>query len=236
MRIVLLTLALLVSAAVSPAVAAGPSVAAPKQEWSFEGVRGTWDLEQILNGYTVATQVCLACHSFKYISHRNFTRLGFTEDQAKTLAADLDVDLDDKLISALTAEDSMATYGKVVPDLSVMTKARANGINYVFALLTGYKDAPEGFEVGEGGYYNAYFPGHVIAMAPPLASDGMVTYRDGSSPTIEQMARDVTAFMVWTAEPERIDRQRMGVYVLLYLTILSVLLYFYKRRIWKDVK
>lgn len=235
MRIVLLTLALLVS--VAPTVfAAGANVPAPKQEWSFEGARGQWDLEQILNGYTVATQVCLACHSFKYISHRNFTRLGFSEDQAKVLAADLGVELNDKLISGLTAEDSMATYGKVVPDLSVMTKARPNGINYVFALLTGYKDAPEGVDVGESGYYNEYFPGHVIAMAPPLASDGMVTYRDGSSPTIEQMARDVTAFMTWTAEPERIERQRMGVYVLLYLTILSVLLYFYKRRIWKDVK
>lgn len=235
MRIVLLTLALLVSVAPS-AFAAGAGVPVPKQEWSFEGARGQWDLEQILNGYTVATQVCLACHSFKYISHRNFTRLGFSEDQAKVLAADLGVELNDKLISGLTAEDSMATYGKVVPDLSVMTKARPDGINYVFALLTGYKDAPEGVDVGESGYYNEYFPGHVIAMAPPLASDGMVTYRDGSSPTIEQMARDVTAFLVWTAEPERIDRQRMGVYVLLYLVILSVLLYFYKRRIWKDVK
>lgn len=235
MRIFLLTLALLVSA-VSPVMAAGAGVKAPKQEWSFEGVRGDWNLEQILNGYTVATQVCLACHSFKYISHRDFTRLGFSEDQAKVLAADFGVELNDKLVSALSAEDSQATYGKIVPDLSVMTKARPDGVNYVFALLTGYKQAPAGFEVAEGGYYNEYFPGHVIAMPAPLVSDGMVTYRDGSSPTIEQMARDVTAFMAWTAEPERVDRQRMGVYVLLYLIILSVLLYFYKRRIWKDVK
>lgn len=233
LRALFITAALLFSP--FTAQAAGEATPVPNQQWSFEGVRGDWDLEQILRGYQVATQVCLACHSFKYISHRNMMKLGFSEEQVTKLADEMGMGIDDKLKSALTPADAQEVYGKAVPDLSLMTKARPNGIDYTYALLTGYSNPPADFEVPVGGYYNEYFPGHVIAMPAPL-TEGMVTYADGSSPSVQQAARDVSAFMAWTAEPERIERQRLGVFVLIYLVIFTILMYIMMKKTWADVK
>jgi cytochrome c1 len=122
-----------------------------------------------------------------------------------------------------------------------MNKARGNGADYVFALLTGYEDGvpakyAHDFESGlpDGGYFNHAFPGHVIAMPQPL-NDDQVEYRDGTSATVEQMAKDVTYFMQWTAEPELLARKKLGVYIMLYLFIFTALAYALKRQIWKDV-
>lgn len=235
---------LLVTAALLAGVnahAAGGGAHFEKQEWSFQGLRGDWDQNQIFRGYKVATQVCLACHSFKYVSHRNFTRLGWTEDQAKALAAELNLTLDQKLISALSPEDAKETYGKEMPDLSVMNKARAGGADYVFALLTHYvpeDEIPEHIKATmlPGTHHNPIFLGGIIAMPKPL-NDGQVEYPEGApEATVEQMARDVAAFMAWTAEPERVDRQNLGVYVLLYLVIFAGLSYMVMKRIWRNVK
>ncbi len=145
-----------------------------------------------------------------------------------------------------------ANNGKAPPDLSLITKARNHGgdsalrfsikqpagftlgPDYLYALLTGYEDAPVGFEVSEGGAYNKYYPGHVIAMAAPLA-DEAVEYQDGTKATVAQMAKDVTVFLAWTAEPELETRKAMGIKVLLFLIIMTGLLYAVKRKVWEDV-
>lgn len=223
------------------AFAAGGAVPVEKQEWSFSGLHGHWDKAQLLRGYEVATQVCLSCHSFKYIDHRTMMEAGFSEEEAKTLAADMGVKLDDKFKSAMSDEDAKEVYGKPLPDLSMMNKARPNGADYVYALLTGYAEDPKLVEkmvpggMPEGTYFNTAFPGHAIAMPNPL-SDGIADHRDGTDSTIEQMAKDVTYFMQWTAEPELIKRKHTGVYVLIYLFIFTVLTFLLKNKIWARVK
>ena len=151
-----------------------------------------------------------------------------------------------------------ANGGKAPPDLSLMAKARTyergfpwfifdvfrqyseNGADYLVALLNGYKDPPQGFQVPEGGHYNEYYPGHNIAMPKPL-SDGQVEYpkgEDGNAPvpeTVDQYAKDVTAFLAWTAEPHLEARKRLGFKVILFLLLLAVLMYFTKKKIWADV-
>jgi len=214
--------------------AAGGAIDVPKGEWSFVGPKAHWDTMEILRGYEVATQVCLACHGFKYFSHRNLTEIGLTEEQTKALAAKMDMDVNAKLLSGLTEEDGKDAYGLVVPDLSVMAKARPNGVDYLKALLLGYEDAPEGFDVGNG-HYNKYFPGHIIAMPNPL-SDDIITYMDGTPATVEQMAHDVSAFIAFTSEPELVKRQNLGIYVLIYLLIFTALTYALKNAIWRDIK
>ena len=214
------------------AFAAGDSAPLPQQEWTFMSPTHSWDKAQIMKGYQVATDVCLSCHSFKYIKHRHLQDVGFSEYEVKELAKRLDLTVDDALISPLSDADAAEIYGKPVPDLSVMTRARVDGFNYVYALMTGYEDAPEGFD---GVNYNTYFPGHSIAMPAPL-SDGQVEFFDGSDNTVEDMSKAVTYFMAWTAEPERTQRQKLGIYVIFYLIILTTLLYLTKKHIWKDVK
>lgn len=218
-----------------------------KSDWQFKGLPAHWDKDQLYRGYTVATQVCMACHSFKYISHRDLMKAGFTEDEAKALASKNNTGLDDKMISGLDAESSITLYGKIVPDLSVINKARAGLADYTYAVLTGYVDDeshegkeeihhyfPEGLP--DGAYFNKAFPGHAIAMPSPLLMDDQVEYHDETGATIAQMAKDVTYFIQWTAEPELIKRKRMGVYVLIYLFIFTILAFFTKRAIWRDVK
>lgn len=216
------------------AQAAGGMVDLPQQEWSFENIQEPWDKEKIYRGYQVATQVCLACHSFKYISHRNLMKVGFSEAEIKTLAKELDLGVNDKLMSAMSDEDARETYSKVLPDLSVMNRARPDGANYVYALMTGYEDGMDD-EVPEGTYYNKYFPGHSIAMPPPLTG-GLVEYVDGTESSVEQMSKDVTYFMAWTAEPEKKERERWGVFALIYVAIFTFLTWKTKNRIWSRLK
>lgn len=142
--------------------------------------------------------------------------------------------------------------GAYPPDFSTLAKARTyevgfpgflidilrqyqeNGVDYIHALLVGYKEPPEGFTVPEGAHYNEYFPGHAIKMPQPL-SDGQVTYSDGSPETVDQYSRDVTAFMMWMAEPKLEERKRLGFQVMIFLIIFAGLLYFTKKKVWKAV-
>ena len=228
----------IVAAQPAPTYAAGDGAVPPEMEWSFRGFNPSWDVEQIFRGYKVATQVCMACHSFKYIKHRDLMKLGFSEDQVKILAEELGLGMDDAFISSLTEEAAQMSYGTAVPDLSVMNMARPHGADYLHALLTGYEDAPEGVSVPEGKHYNKYFPGHVIAMPAPLTMEGQVEYPEGSKvqPTVEQMSTDVAAFIEWTGEPILVKRKNLGVYVLIYLLIFTILSYMLMKRIWADVK
>lgn len=218
----------------------GPAVEA--QDWSFDGLHGTYDKDQMLRGYTVFMNVCMACHSAKYVSHRDMMRAGFTEAEVQALAKEAGMTLDQKFVTAQDNETAVETFGKVPPDLSLITKARAGLADYTYAVLTGYSEDPglmhEMLPNGlpEGAHFNTAFPGHAIAMPNPITGPDMVTYHDETPATVENMAHDVTAFLQWSAEPERIERQHMGVYVILYLIIFTILAYLTKRVIWRDVK
>lgn len=236
----------------APARAAGPAIAYPQQDWSFGGLFGTFDRASAQRGFQVYKEVCSACHAMRQVAYRNLMALGLTEDQVKIIAADFQIKdgpndqgemferpgrpsdrFRSPFANALAAR--AANNGAYPPDLSVMIKARKDGANYMYALLTGYRDPPPaGVTLMAGMYYNAYFSGHQIAMAPPL-SDDRVTYADGTSATVSQMARDVTTFLAWASEPELEERRAMGVKVILFLLVLTVLAYGVKRKIWADL-
>jgi cytochrome c1 len=239
LRILTLCLLLIMPTAFAGGTA-GPAL--PERHWSFNGLRADWDKDELYRGYTVATQVCMACHSFKYISHRDLMRVGFTEAEVQTLAKALNMDMNAKLISGMDEATAKESFGKVPPDLSLMNRARVGGADYSAALLLGYSEDPAVIAkymphgVPEGAHFNKYYPGHAIAMANPLSGPDLVTYHDGTSATVQQMAHDVTTFMQFTAEPERFERNHMGVYVLIYLVIFTLLAYACKRAIWRNVK
>lgn len=222
------------------------------QDWPFEGVFGTYDRAQLQRGYLVYRDVCAACHQLKYVQFRHLRDIGFSEAEVKALAAEFEVedgpDEDGEMFTrpGRPADDlpvpfpndkaaRAANNGALPPNLSLITKARADGPNYLFALLTGYEEeAPDDVELAEGMSYNPYYPGGQIAMVPPLFGDD-VEYADGTEATLEQMSRDVVAFLAWAAEPKLEDRHRLGFKVMAFLVILTILLYLAKRRVWRDV-
>ena len=223
-----------------------------KQEWSFNGVFGTFDKEQVQRGFQVYKDVCSACHSLNYVSFRNFEALGYSEEQVKTLAAQNEVDdgpNDDGEMFKRKAKSSdrlpkpfpndqaarAANGGALPPDLSLITKAREGGPDYVYNLLLGYGDPPAGFELLEGLNYNKIFPGHQIAMAQQI-NDGLVTYADGAPTDAAHIAKDVTVFLHWAAEPKLEARHSTGLRVLLYTLLFTVLAYLAKRRIWAKIE
>jgi ubiquinol-cytochrome c reductase cytochrome c1 subunit len=230
---------------------AAEGVAIPSQDWSFAGPFGKFDAAARQRGFQVFKEVCAGCHSLNLIAFRNFLDLGYTEDEVKALAAEFSVvdgPNDDGEMFERDGKPSdfwpapfpndkaaaAANGGAVPPDLSLITKARKKGPDYLYALLTGYVDPPADFELLEGLNYNNAFPGHQIAMANPLFDDA-VEYADGTPATVDQMSRDLVNFLVWTAEPEMEDRKAMGIKVMIFLVIFSVLLYAVKRKIWADL-
>jgi len=227
------------------------AVSAPKQPWSFNGPFGTFDRASMQRGFQVYKEVCSNCHSMKEIYYRNLTSIGLSEEQVKAIAASVTVPggtddsgqpverpaLPSDHFRSPFANDKAARSangGALPPDQSLIVKARENGPDYVHALLNGYRDAPAGVKVGEGQYYNEYFPGNQLAMPPPL-HDGAVSYADGTPATVEQMSRDVTQFLTWTSNPEMESRKRMGVKVVLFLALMTGLTYAVKKKVWKDV-
>jgi cytochrome c1 len=223
-------------------------------EWSFSGPFGTFDRGQLQRGYKVYKEVCSACHSMRLLSFRDLSQPGgpeFSEAQVKALAAEYEVEdgpdefgdmfaraglPSDRFPSPFPNEQAAraANNGALPPDLSVIAKARPRGPDYIHALLTGYVEPPSGFELRDGMSYNAYFPGRQIAMAQPL-DEGVVEYTDGSPETADQYSTDLSAFLMWAAEPKLEARHRIGFNVMIYLLILTGLLYAAKRRIFAEV-
>ncbi len=231
--------------------AAAEGVAIPKESWSFNGPFGTFDPAARQRGFQVYKEVCAACHGLKYVAYRNLRDIGFSDEEVRAIAASVEVTdgpndqgemfqrpgrASDRFKSPFANDNAgrAANNGALPPDLSLMTKARVGGPNYLYALMTGYGDAPADVKVMEGLHYNKYFPGHQIAMPNPLNAD-QVTYADGTKATVEQMAKDVTVFLSWTAEPEMEARKRLGVKVMLFLILLTGLLFAVKRKVWKDL-
>jgi len=249
-RLLLAAVAAAGLAASAPAFAAeAPKLAS--QHWSFQGLFGTYDRGAAQRGFQVYREVCAACHGLHQIFYRHLMQIGFTEDQIRQFAADVEVSdgpndqgemftrpgrLTDRVKSPFPNEQAAraANNGAYPVELSMVVKARLGGPDYLYGLLTGYKEPPADMKMADGMSYNAAFPGHQIAMPPPLNPDG-VTYADGTSATVEQMARDVTTFLAWASEPEMEVRKRIGVKVILFLIVLTGLLYAVKRKIWAAV-
>ena len=224
----------------------------PAQAWSFDGVFGTYDRGALRRGLQIYTELCAACHSLRLVYYRHLQSVGFGADEIKALAAEFEVEdgpNDDGEMFTRPAKPTdpfvspfpnaqaarAANAGSLPPDLSVMTKARKGGEDYLHAVLTGYRDeAPAGVEVMEGLFFNEYFSGQQIAMPPPLA-DGAVEYADGTKATVQQMSADVVTFLSWAAEPSLEERKRLGIKTMLFLLVLTAMLYALKRKIWSDV-
>ena len=234
---------------------AGPATAAegtfPEQDWPFNGVFGSFDRAALQRGFQVYQEVCAGCHGVKYIAFRNLTELGLSEDQAKAIAAEFEVEdgpddegemftrpaiLSDILPSPFANDNAAraSNNGALPPDLSLIAKARVGGPDYLHALLTGYEEAPDDVTLNEGMSYNRYFRGNQIAMPPPL-DDDVVEYTDGTPATVEQMSADVVNFLMWTAEPKLEVRKRMGIKVILFLLVLTALFYASKRKVWSRI-
>jgi ubiquinol-cytochrome c reductase cytochrome c1 subunit len=275
-KFIIAALAAMVGLSSLPAHGAEGGAHVERQNWSFAGIFGTYDQNQLQRGFQVFREVCASCHSAHLISFRNLSEAGgpsFSEAQVKALAAEYE-------IADATAEGGVrpgvaadrwpspfandqeardANGGSLPPDFSVLAKARGvtdpfpnwvfnyftgyqeGGADYIHALLNGYHEAaPEGFELAEGKYYNDYFPGHAIGMAPPLA-EGSVTYVPGEDgvavpETLEQYSTDVAAFMMWMAEPHLVSRKQTGFVVLLFLVLFAGLMYATKRKLWAGIE
>ena len=210
--------------------------------FSFEGILGTYDRASLQRGYQVYDEVCSNCHSLSLLAYRNLADLDFTPEEVKAIAAKKQVTLADGNMRPATPADHFVPPNPAVisafsarpPDLSVITKARDGGADYVYSLLQGYENPPAGVTMLPGIQYNLYFPGHQISMPAPLTPD-RVQYADGTSATLDQEARDIASFLAWASEPELERRHRLGIEAMLFMIILTGMLYAVKRRIWSDV-
>jgi ubiquinol-cytochrome c reductase cytochrome c1 subunit len=244
-------LGLLISSSFNGAMAASDAKHPIQKEWQFDGGLGYVDKQSAQRGFQVYKEVCAACHGLKRIAFRNLADLGFSAAEVKALAASYSIKdgpndegemferagrPSDRLPSPYENEQQGRSLnnGAYPPDLSLIVKARPDGANYVYSLLAGYEKAPVGFELLEGQHYNPYMAGGKIAMPAPL-SDGQVTYQDGTEASVQQMSADVVNFLQWAAEPEMQMRKTMGLKVMGFLVVMTLVFYIAKRRIWKDL-
>jgi len=236
-----------------PLMAEEENIHPPHQGWNHKGYTETFDHASIKRGYEVYKQVCAACHSMDRIAFRNMVGVIYTENEAKEIAAEYQIENKEpndagemfkragKLFDYFPApyanenESRNANAGAYPPDLSVIVKARHGGEDYIFSLLTGYCDPPAGVEVAEGQNYNPYFPGSKIGMAAPLYNE-VIEYTDGTPATTSQLAKDVATFLCWTAEPEHDDRKQMGLKAMVVLSAMTVLAFYYKKHTWSALK
>ncbi|MBA1338505.1 MAG: ubiquinol-cytochrome c reductase cytochrome c1 subunit [Pelagibacterales bacterium] len=222
-----------------------------KTNWSFNGIFGTFDRTSLQRGYQVYQEVCSGCHSVQYLSYRNLSEKGgpeFSIDESKAIASQFEVEdgpnsdgemfmrtvrLSDNFVKPYpnVEASTAANGGAYPPDMSVLAKARTGGADYIYSLLLGYEDAPEGFELDDGVYYNKYMPGNKIKMSEPII-DGIVEYSDGTEATKEQIAKDITTFLVWSSEPHLESQHKMGFKTIIYLIILITLVYMSKQKVW----
>lgn len=226
----------------------------PKEmKWEFDGFFGRFDKASAQRGYQVYKEICSACHSLKLVAYRNLTEIGFSEEEVKQIASEYSVTdgpnddgemferpalPSDKFVGPYANEQAAraANGGALPPDLSLIIKARHEGANYVYSLITGFTEAPEGFHLNDGKYYNPYFEGRQISMPSPISDDGQVTYANGVVATKEQMVIDVVNFLQFAAEPETESRKKMGIRTMMFLAILFVILIAAKKAVWKTLK
>jgi ubiquinol-cytochrome c reductase cytochrome c1 subunit len=227
-----------------------------------DGLFGKFDEQQLQRGFQVYKEVCAGCHSLTQVSFRDLHKLGYNEAEVKAIANQWSTEVpsvnpetgepatrkaipSDKFPSPYANETAgrAANNNALPPDLSLMAKARHGGSAYIYSILTGYQNQPAelvkkfpGAKTPPGLHYNPYFANLNIAMPPPLTADGQVTYADGTPPTVDQMAKDVAAFLQWTAEPNLQGRHKTGSAVLVFLIIATILAYMSYQNIWAEAK
>ncbi|XP_053323529.1 cytochrome c1, heme protein, mitochondrial [Spea bombifrons] len=224
----------------------------PSYPWSHGGMLSSLDHASVRRGYEVYKQVCAACHSMEYLAFRNLVGVTHTEAEAKALAEEYEIlDGPDENGEMFTRPGKLSDHfpkpypnpeaaraannGALPPDLSYIVNARHGGEDYVFSLLTGYCDPPAGVTMREGLYYNPYFPGQAIGMAPPIYNE-ILEFGDGTPATMSQVGKDVCTFLRWAAEPEHDHRKLMGLKVIMITSILIPVLYYMKRHRWSVLK
>ncbi|MBU3076732.1 cytochrome c1 [Sphingomonas quercus] len=227
-----------------------------------DGPFGRFDRQQLQRGFQVYKEVCSACHSLSLVAFHDLEQIGFTKAEVKAIANQWATEqpsinpdtgepatrknlASDKFPSPYANETAAraANNNALPPDLSLITKSREGHAAYVHSLLIGYQDQPAELlkkfpdaKTPPSLHYNPYFANLNIAMPPPLAADGQVTYADGTNATRDQMAQDVAAFLTWTAEPKLENRHRAGIAVVLFLLVTTILAYLAYRNIWADKK
>ncbi len=225
-----------------------------KVNWSFKDLTGKFDRASLQRGFQVYKEVCASCHSMQYLSYRNLGEVGgpeFSAEEVKAIAASIEIEdgpdsqgemftrpgkPSDKFKSPYpnVEASTAANGGAYPPDMSVLVKARPGGADYMYSVLMGYEEPPAGMKLDDGVYYNKYMIGNKIKMASPL-SEGIVEYSDGTEATMDQMAKDVTTFLAWAAEPELEERHRIGFKVIIYLILLTILVYLSMKKIWSRI-
>jgi len=225
----------------------------PKEvEFESDGAFGKFDNQQLQRGFKVYKEVCAACHSLSHVAFRDLKAIGYNDDEVKAIAKGFQIPAYNKATGEVKTAEGIATdyfppvaYGGqgTPPDLSLITKARHEGPAYVYSLLTGYQEQPAELlkkfpeaKIPSGLHYNPYFANLNIAMPQPLTSDDQVTYSDGTKATVDQMAHDVSAFLIWTAEPKLDKRKQTGWAVLGFLLFATALAYMAYRNIWAEKK
>jgi len=236
----------------------------PEKEvrFSFDGPFGTYDRQQLQRGFQVYKEVCSACHSMKLVAFRDLEEIGFSKPEVKAIAKQWPVEVpsinpdtgeaatrkalpSDYIPSPYANETAAraANNNALPPDMSLLAKAREGGPHYIYSIITGYQNQPADLlkrfpdaKTPTGLHYNPYFANLNIAMPPPLVSDGQVTYSDGTKASVDQMAKDASAFLMWAAEPKLENRHRWGITVVIYLLIATGLAYGAYRNIWRDKK
>ena len=225
-----------------------------KVNWSFKELTGKFDRASLQRGFQVYKEVCASCHSMQYLSYRNLGEPGgpeFTQEEVKAIAASVEIEdgpdsqgemftrpgkPSDKFKSPYpnVEASTVANGGAYPPDMSVLVKARPGGADYMYSVLMGYEEPPAGMKLDDGVYYNKYMIGQKIKMASPLL-EGIVEYSDGTEATVDQMAKDVTTFLAWAAEPELEVRHKLGIKVIIYLLLLTILVYLSMKKIWSRI-
>ena len=225
-----------------------------KVNWSFKELTGKFDRASLQRGFQVYKEVCSSCHSMQYLSYRNLGEPGgpeFTLEEVKAIAASVEIEdgpdsqgemftrpgkPSDKFKSPYpnVEASTVANGGAYPPDMSVLVKARPGGADYMYSVLMGYEEPPAGMKLDDGVYYNKYMIGQKIKMASPLL-EGIVEYSDGTEATVDQMAKDVTTFLAWAAEPELEVRHKLGIKVIIYLLLLTILVYLSMKKIWSRI-
>ena len=236
----------------------------PKEvAFASDGPFGKFDKQQVQRGFQVYKEVCAACHGLNLVSFRDLAALGYEEPEIKKIAADWPIEVasinpdtgeaatrkaipSDRFPNPYANETAAraANNNALPPDLSLMTKARHDGGAYVYSLLTGFQPQPAELvkkfpsaKTPNGLHYNPYFANLNLAMPPPLTSEGQVTYAPGNpKPTVDQMAKDVSAFLVWTAEPKLEQRHATGIAVSIFLLFATILGYLAYQNIWRTEK
>jgi len=223
-----------------------------KQQWPHRGLISSFDHASIRRGYQVYKQVCAACHSMQFMYYRMLDGVCMTTEEVKAEAEEIQVEdgpdedgnmfmrpgkPSDPFPKPYKNEEQArsANNGALPPDLSLICEAREGGEDYIFSILTGYTDTPEGVKLEEGQNYNAYFPGGAIGMAQALYNE-IIEYDDGTPATQSQLAKDVTTFLKWAGEPEHDARKLYCFRAVSVMTALSVISYFLYRRTWSTLK